>query len=477
MAAPLLKVNDGYTSKPDTPLPGVDGVYSPTSEMPLMEGFMASFTQAIDEAESMFEISLMLKDAIEQANSVSALVPLGKTMEAFERDGYIHMVQLLHYVHPLMLKAIARGTLAFEHEQNPAFRDQYQYNAKTVPGTYAVSVSIKGRGGKFLNQREIKRLVDLIDEYGEAAEAFHKDGKWDDVRNVTHVQLKGFVAAVDGKLSGVSSKTKDNAPKFAPAPGTVKKVRELSQMFRRRIDPTLPAVDDVEEDYQVQAPIMIGCTSETIWERTEHHEPRFHKDSPLTPTAGSLQSTTPTWGLTLSLLAVMGLEFKVVRVAALAIFNPKDLPRSEMLLTTVAQSLVWQMGFNIIQGGGQYDPKPKKRGYTEEKDVCSKRNFLHTNLDATNNRIQQLRNNLEIRKILHGLDISSLDHEIYQLQDRLDKLTIAVRENIKARDALEEKAEEVQKALNNADTQIQQWKNLKKVQDYFKSLNLGNGSE
>ncbi|KAJ4394899.1 hypothetical protein N0V93_004119 [Gnomoniopsis smithogilvyi] len=417
MAAPVGNASgdETYNPVPASPLPGVDGVYSPTSEMPLMKGFMARFTQAIDENNSMFEISLMLKDAVDQAKAVSDLIPVERTIGEFERERYIQMVQLLHYVHPLMLKAIARGTLAYEHENNPAFRDQYQYNAKTVPGTYAVSVSINGRGGKFLNQRELERLAEYIDEYGDAAEAFHKKGEWDAMRNIDHAEHMGFVDMVDSKLSGSSSKVGNSAPRFAPAPGTAKNLRELAEMFRRRIDATLPSADDVREDFQIQAPVMIGCTSEAIWEGTEHHEPKFLKDRPLSPTAGSLQSTTPTWALTLSILAVMGMKFKVVRVAALAIFDLKDLSRSEILLTTVAQSLVWQTGFNIIQGGGQYDPKAKKPGYTEEKDVCSKRNFLRVNLNATCQRIQQLRNNLEIRKILQGLNLNDLDQEICQL--------------------------------------------------------------
>lgn len=438
-----------------------------------MKGYMAKFTKAIDDNRSMFEISLMLKEAVDEAKLVSDQVSLNKTMGEFERERYIKMVQLLHYVHPLMLKAIARGTLAYEYEQHPAFQDQYWYNAKTVSGTYAVSVSIKGRDGKFLNQRELERMAKYIDEYGDAAEVFHESGAWDSMRNVQHAEQKGFVNLVDAKLSDVGSEMgMSTAPKFAPEPGTVKKLRELAKMFRRRIDPTLPAKDIVREDYQVQAPVMIGCTGETTWERTEHHVPKFLKNSPVTPTAGSLQSTTPTWALTLSILAVMKLEFKVVRVAALGIFDPKDLPRSEILLTTVAQSLVWQTGFNIIQGGGQPDTKMKNRGYTEEKDVCSKRDFLRVNLGATNKRMEQLENNLEIRQILSDLDLDSLEHGIYQLEGKLDECTAAVQENVKARKALEEQAQELDDYLKDLYREIRLWKNLKKIQDYFKGLNL-----
>lgn len=474
MAAPAVPGDAGevYMHKPTSPLPGVDGIYHPTSEMPLMKGFMAKFTKAIDDNRSMFEISLMLKQAVDEAKAVSDQVSLTKTLGEFERDRYTQMVQLLHYVHPLMLKAIARGTLAYEYEQNPAFQDEYQYNAKTVPGTYAVSVSIRGREGKFLNQKELERMAEWVDEYAEAAETFHSAGQWD-MGNLQHAEHRGRVEMMDAKLSGVGSKVGgSNAPKFAQLPGTVRKIRELARMLRRRIDATLPAKDNVQYDYQVQAPIMIGCTSDTVWECTERHVPQILEKIPVTPTAGGLQSTTPTWDLTLSILTLMKLEFKVVRVAALAIFDPKDLPKSEILLTTVAQSLVWQTGFNIIQGGGQYNTKAKKRGYAEEKDICSERDFLRVNLGATNKRMEQLGNNLEIRQILSDLDFDGLEHEIFQLESKLDALTAAVEENIKARRAVEEKAQELEDDLNQADRRIRQWKNLKKVQDYFASLNL-----
>lgn len=91
-----------------------------------------------------------------------------------------------------------------------------------------------------------------------------------------------------------------------------------------------------------QAPIMVGCTSTTIEKRTKTH---IH--------ASGLTSTTATWGLTLCLLHAMGHHAEVVVVPVMVTVTNEVLPLAEQLVTALAQSLVEQHGFNIVQAGSQ----------------------------------------------------------------------------------------------------------------------------
>lgn len=87
---------------------------------------------------------------------------------------------------------------------------------------------------------------------------------------------------------------------------------------------------------------MVGCTSTTIEKRTKAH---MH--------ASGLTSTTATWGLTLCLPHAMGHHAEVVVVPVLVTVTNEDLPLAEQLVTALAQSLVEQHGFNIVQAGSQ----------------------------------------------------------------------------------------------------------------------------
>lgn len=413
-----------------------------------MSGFMADFTRCIDNTRSMFEISLMLQQAVDEAKKVTGRTAMHKTLLAFEGSGYQKMINLLHYLHPRTLKAIVRGTLAYEYMQDPEFR-MHQYNGNEVAGTYAVSMCIEHRKGRFLNGQELELLASFIEDYVSAATACRDNGWHWDANDISHGIHETFVQQVDGAYSLPTN----GRPKFAKTDAALEKLTELAAMFGRRIN---RALDPGGLEHQIQAPMMIGCTSEIITERTKDHAPHYGVLK-LANLASCLENTTNTWGLTLSIIkSCLHLEPEVVHMAALAIFDSEDLPLSEMLLTTVAQSLVWQTGFNIIQGGGEADREG--RGFKDEKNVCYDRTFLSHNLQCTLKRIQHIRNNMAISDILKSMDLDSLDVQVKELQQAELELGELVEKYTAAKKALDKDDEEARATVAKAEAAIHRLK-------------------
>lgn len=153
----------------------------------------------------------------------------------------------------------------------------------------------------------------------------------------------------------------------------------------------------------------------------------------------------------------MDLKPEIVHVAALPFFNPTDLPRTEILLTTLARSFVWQDGFNVIQGGGKPDEDWEGRGYEEKKNVCHARDFLKDNLSATLQRIQEVRNKIAIMKNLSKVDLDALETEVNKLKTKQNELHLAVNEFEKTKTEFVERYGEVKKTEKLEDEQLKQW--------------------
>ena len=92
---------------------------------------------------------------------------------------------------------------------------------------------------------------------------------------------------------------------------------------------------------QKQMPIQVGCTEE-FWTRLNNYGPG---DT-------GFQSNTPMmWALTVSCLAVMGIELEIIRIPIAQIWKPRQLPIVEVLLTTLAGSLIHWGGMNSRAAG------------------------------------------------------------------------------------------------------------------------------
>ena len=429
--------------------------YSPSAEKPLMEGIRAKLVQALDENKSLFEIMLMMDDVVEDLEQVRGDVTIKKTLEYFEKGvPMMQMASLLHYVNVKLLKSIIAGTLAFDLYQDPNLGANCQYDENCSAGTYVVSLSIYGRQGKFLNIFELRSLSSLITRYADAAKAWISNNQTWDMQDPGHITKRNFVMEVDNKVSRADA---GEVPVFGQSRGAVEKLEELARMFCRRAIPSLDLLAG-GQTHQVQAPMMVGCTSETMAKQAKAHYPQMSTSNPLIPAAGSLQSTTNTWGLTVSLLYYMDLKPDIIHVAALPFMQSTDLPRTEILLTTLARSFVWQDGFNIIEGGGNSDDHPEDRGRAEQQNVCHARDFLRNNLSATLQRMQEMRNKIAIIKNLSKVDLDALETEVEKLKAKENELNLAMIQFEKSKSGFMEEYKKLKETEERQDELILMWK-------------------
>lgn len=88
-----------------------------------------------------------------------------------------------------------------------------------------------------------------------------------------------------------------------------------------------------------------------------------------------MANTTHTWALTLCLLKHMGLSPEVVTIPVLVTLEQDDLPTAERLVSTLAQSHIGQLGYNIVEGGGKHDViTPSEAGLLDM--------YVHVHVDA-----------------------------------------------------------------------------------------------
>lgn len=390
-----------------------------------MRGFRAELVQALDESKSLFEVNLMMEGVVDDLKKVRGDVNINESLQNFQEGvPMMQMATLLHYMNVKLLRSIVAGTLAFDLYQADDLDASCQYDDEASAGTYVVSLSIEGRQGRFLNYHELGQLAGHIETYAEYASMWvRNDHAWNYL-DARHLVARSFIEEVDNKASQADA---DSKPLFGATASAVQKLEELARMFDRRADPTLD-VQNGGQTHQVQAPLMVGCTTEKIAKEAKAHYPQWAQGNPRVPAAGSLQSTMNTWGLTVSLIYYLKLIPVIVHVAALPFMYPADLPRTEILLTTLARSLVWQDGFNVTQGGGKQDDPQQVRGYAEQKNVCHARDFLKNNLAATLQRIQEVRNKISTIENLGEMDLDALKAEINKLKAKENELQLAVVE-------------------------------------------------
>ncbi|KAK7697687.1 hypothetical protein SLS64_013243 [Diaporthe eres] len=427
--------------------------YTPSAEKPLMEGMRAKLVRALDENVSLFEIMLMMEDVVEDLSQVQG-VSIANTLDSFKEGApMMQMVSLLHYVNRKLLRSIVAGTLAYDLFQDPDLGANCQYNDNSSAGTYVVSLSIQGRQGKFLNIGELRRLAGLVERYAGAVQTWILNRQTWNMQDPSDVMKRNFIMKVDNMASRADA---GGIPLFGTNRAAVEKCEELVKMFRRRAVTSLD-IQNQGQTYQIQAPMMVGCTGETIAKRTKSHYPQMTAVNPLVPAASSLTLTTKTWGLTVSLLYYMGMKPEIVHVAALPFMYSADLPRTEILLTTLARSFVWQDGFNIIQGGGKSDSHSSDRGKAEEKNVCYARDFLKSNLSATLQRMQEIRNKIAIIKNLSQVNLDALEAEVTKLQAKESELELEVMQLNKVEAEFMKGHERMKEIEKEQDKQIQLW--------------------
>jgi len=252
-------------------------------------------------------------------------------------------------------KSLVRHTVAFDYgSSNPPPGPTYKKEAK---GIYAVSLSIAGRNGRFMTSAELADVIDCMREYQKGVNTCWdtKQKRWKGLGTAAYRLHRDHIEAVDACLHGGSTPAPGAAPRWVIVPDKAEAMfQHLDKLVagaRQLNNPTGPLE---------QAPVMVGCTMRAISQRVKDHHPG----------SGTLSGTTSTWGLMCCSIASKGLVPEAVSIPLLATVNVDELPVAEMLVTTLAQSLVTQTGFNIVEGGGQKDS-------TNAIEVLDDREYAH----------------------------------------------------------------------------------------------------
>jgi hypothetical protein len=302
--------------------------------MPLVDVMTRTLDATLREAGCLFGISIFLPDLVGEQERQNIVVPRSSTllkqaMESRETD------ILLHTIHPGMVRALVRETVAYDFHSSRSDRpDTYGTNA---PGTYVVALSIEGRHGAFLTRLETESLVEHLEEYAAALDKWDRaTGVWADSQ--AGRDAKRVVATVEAKHF------KGKGPGLAEDPRSRIMIDYLVAMFKKRINAQLDPAGDTP---QRQSPLMVGETTKTFQEEMAQHDVMVEGPG----------GTTHTWALTIMCIEnCLDLRVEVCCKPVVLAFKPGHVELSEVLVTTLGRSIVTQRGYNITAPGSRLTP-------------------------------------------------------------------------------------------------------------------------
>ncbi|KAI6364034.1 hypothetical protein MCOR31_007595 [Pyricularia oryzae] len=321
------------------------GTYAlqPSAEVPLLDGRRLELLQAMRE-ESMFTVSTMLRTIGEDYINEGQYVGLGTDLvNDINKD---FAVLLTHFDRSTFM-SIVRGTLGYDSANRGINTSQINQD-KQCPGTYVVTLSIRGRSGAFLTPDELDTFVQAIQRYIAAVRNCVSGDVDDDELD--------WVSEVDNAVGfyGISSQ-----PKFRWASGEMGKavtagrgrpcglkyhrLENLADEFAKMRDAAMLHGNSGSQPLR-QSPLYVGCSSKAMCDRYKQHIP--------TNLAGDLNGSAKTWGFTICLLRTLGFSLDIHATPVLCIYKESQLDASEKLVTALCRSFCYQNGYNTVSPGG-----------------------------------------------------------------------------------------------------------------------------
>lgn len=350
--------------------------------------YQQALLNAFDDGKSLYELSLLLPrigmQLLEDKTLKNANFKVGKTALALMKDAgqKWEMFILLHSMNRDVIRSIILGTIAYdshpdgggglESYKNPGFSDH------EAQGIYVIGLRRDGKGGKFVNEDELRLLIRGISRYLQGA---------DIVRNVPlaaystdEAELVSWVAKVDAACRSPSAQTAPpQSTRFinndAEKQNVLCLVRGLVK--RRLASPSGSISAAPAEVRQVQSPLYVGCST-NLPNRIGNYSPSQH-----------LTKVNKPMALTVSVMEALGLPVSMTIRVVLRTWKGHQLPIAEQLVATLAGSLVCQTGFNAIQAGGR-TPKKSSDGLPAAEDlVLAHTDYLYDNLQETEHEAEQ----------------------------------------------------------------------------------------
>ncbi len=275
-----------------------------------------------------------LRDPNVQQRLVRANIRVDLTIACFERDALNEFAipRLTMAMNPVILEPLLLGTIARDAHVLP----RGTWPASDGPGIYAVGIAVNGRNGNFLRGRELLEVVTTINAYADGWDSLQAPNpktkqQYDRVRKAEGIE--------DALIRAGIRSTLVPSLRFIQNNEEASRVRVLAERLLHRANASL-AVDPSSTTVMAQSPLYIGCSSH-LRARTANYKlsnfARIKKLMELTVTAMQHCQYDPI------------LTVKPV----LRIWDNNHLPIAEIMLSTIARSLVALSGFNSTEARGR----------------------------------------------------------------------------------------------------------------------------
>lgn len=284
---------------------------------------------------------------------------------------------LFHAIPRPALESVVLGTVAHDYYGNRGQRRE-NYKDKTGFGIYAIGLTVEKRDGAWLTANELKVLIGNMKRYVQGYDHWETHRGYP--KTTQHKASWEFVLDVDNRIGAIDPKTRRELgpqPRFCTSDGGRSGVQDLVRTLDKMAEESLK-VDRAGDTKLTQTPLYIGC-SVGVGGRLDQHSLKLTGSS-------ALQHSNKAFGLVACLMSYQNLHPKEVGICIVRLWDTKDIPYSEVLVCSLANSLICQDGFNRVECGDSMTNKPlDKEG---EEYVKARAPYLCTNLTESLREIE-----------------------------------------------------------------------------------------
>ncbi|KAM0268932.1 hypothetical protein ACHAPA_004532 [Fusarium lateritium] len=305
------------------------------------------------------------------------------------------MCELLHSIPIEVVQSIVKNTVAYDdhNESFPYFKMPGRSDPEEIPSVYVIAISINHRNGRFLNIREIERVVNDMKKYILGYQA-HIQYEGDVTEKGIPFAKKNLSSEQDLALRHLHSVDKHaggfdtSDPIFITKEEEIPRIKALLKTFRSICNHNLDPTGSVR---MIQSPLYIGC-SKNLTERTKRYSQT------------SLKGINKPLGLTLAILRRQKLPYTLHTRVVIQTWKKDQLPLAEQLIATLAGSLVYQHRFNATEASrtGPNTITSRESLKTNTEWVISRLGYLYHNMRDSISEIGHHDKFLEDLDIING---------------------------------------------------------------------------
>ncbi|RYP49987.1 hypothetical protein DL768_004422 [Monosporascus sp. mg162] len=369
----------------------------PTDTVPVVTPQMKMLLKRVDQG-CLFDLGLAMRRVALANRDMSCIKHVAK-----DEETWFGSMILLHGAPKELHRAVILHTVAMQSRLPPGdprriASDIYHDDGL---GAYVATIAVSRRNGMWLTGKELRRLVDLLQQYLDAASSSERldDGVAPTTQRTK--ELARFAKEIDG----IYGRAQYPRTTMIWRPRTRAKVESLVADLK---DLVRAAKDNVPI---ASPPCYVGCSRQATRAGADKHK----------PDAGwHLKKGNRAWWLVMSCMKFMGLDPDVVVVPYLRTWAPGQLPASETMGTILADSFVERRGYNVWMPGSALD-LPDRAWRRDQEAALEWRPWLIDQMEESAAMVAERVKLLEYLDSLNVWDIyEPIRQRITQLQDDID---------------------------------------------------------